>query len=1353
MALLIAIPLLCIVIAGIGLFLVLFLPAVQHRLLQEIVTRVNPAITGELSIGHISTNLFSTLELHDVQIMDSADVAGEVSVKNIRISWQLHRLLRKEIRLSSVTIDGIRIRCSINEQGAFTFPALPAPGNQGDKKQIPEKENASNWRVSSGPVRLRNIHAEFYDRANNQIGTIEEGSILARIISLDSIIAQLTVSQGSYQSPWWTGSALGISSSVTITPQCLTVENLNITSSQTTFSGSGQIPFTGSGQWGVSATVSSEIKAIPAVFNNVPGFGTSGNVQLTASWRGSMSHPLLKTELNAYSIEIDENTIDSLHASAQYDSGSFLTSDIFLGGRGGNCTASVSVLIPDLFSRPQVAAYSLQTNLTGITPRKINGVDTLLPDILRKVEFSAAVTAEGSGTTALPTKILCRSSIKLPDLSKQPVDLYTSLQDSIVSVSINLEGNTLSGTGTLRRGGAITGLFDLSAGNLGGITTRLIGTPVTGTILSSISCGGTMEAPVLQAVIRGSRLGWRSVFADTLISEIRMLPEKQFYLDTFAIAGRAELDSLADSSYHIPVKGNTAFSVSGSGPMLAPDISITTFGKNLQYEKVNVDSFRIEIFTDSLDSITLSSSYAYFPDITTSLSITGGYSLSSHQATLSAGCTASGGDSVQLVGNLQGNGTWREDTVFADVAISDFPIALFGQLASLERELNGTLTASCNVSGSVNNPLIKLSLSATQPKYDRFLMEHIGINIVMEDSLINAGTTVNFTPADSLTAEGILPVLPSFSYRPDTTGERPCSVSVFGADLPIQLFCPFMDTNWQTGGTVSVDVAAYLREKEFGVDGGVKIRDGAAHNGVYQLSASGIGVSADVSGSIGEPAASFEITASPVLISGEKIDSLRCVGSINKKGLLLSSGDIILRKDGHVSLTGNLPFTTDTAAEKITTPHLEFSIVQLPLQVAAPFLSGVTVQQGIIQGKGSVGFPQSGLPDVTGTITLSDGGVTLEEIEPAIGPVSVEIVFAGDSIFVRKIDATWGKGTCSGNSTIVLRDDSLPSITGSFRILKVRCAIPEVFDAALEQADLTLSTNENQYAIKGNLQAGECRYTQDIQIDDLLSSFRAVPYTPPPNETDSLLRNVKLDIGVDLQDNVILDMNLGYLKIGGNMQLTGSAAKPSFTGELRLMEGYVYYLDRRFTIDKAVLTNYNPGALNPGIFIEAASQVTAVSGGQMEYYTVLLKVTGSFENPVVTLSEKSGALNQIEIVSILTFGQLTGGMSGDVRDRLRTFVGQSVLGFGTRKLEKALGIEKIEFQGDVFGGKDGVASSRVTIAKRVSPRLTVLYETEIGALEKPKISALFRIIKNVFLSGERTSEGNAGVDLIFKYSK
>ena len=230
-------------------------------------------------------------------------------------------------------------------------------------------------------------------------------------------------------------------------------------------------------------------------------------------------------------------------------------------------------------------------------------------------------------------------------------------------------------------------------------------------------------------------------------------------------------------------------------------------------------------------------------------------------------------------------------------------------------------------------------------------------------------------------------------------------------------------------------------------------------------------------------------------------------------------------------------------------------------------------------------------------------------------------------------------------------------------------------------------------------------------------------------------------------------MNLGYMKLDGDCILSGTIAQPSFTGEVLLTEGYVYYLDRRFTIQRATLNNYNPRELDPVIDLEAQTDVAAVSGDQMETYTIILTLKGNVNNPQITLKEKTGVLNELELFSILTFGQPIGGVSGDARERVKEFIGRSIVGFGTRRVEKMLGVEKLEIQGDLFGGKQAVKNTRVTIAKKVSPRLMVLYETDIGQLNRPKLSALYRITDRFYFSGERNSEGDAGLDLIFKYSR
>ena len=154
--------------------------------------------------------------------------------------------------------------------------------------------------------------------------------------------------------------------------------------------------------------------------------------------------------------------------------------------------------------------------------------------------------------------------------------------------------------------------------------------------------------------------------------------------------------------------------------------------------------------------------------------------------------------------------------------------------------------------------------------------------------------------------------------------------------------------------------------------------------------------------------------------------------------------------------------------------------------------------------------------------------------------------------------------------------------------------------------------------ITGTIKLGRSRFIQDIQIADLLEYFRNPSDGKSGDGTGGILDSIRLQVGIDLQENAVIDMNLGYMKLDGDCILSGTIAQPSFTGEVLLTEGYVYYLDRRFTIQRATLNNYNPRELDPVIDLEAQTDVAAVSGDQMETYTIILTLKGNVNNPQIT---------------------------------------------------------------------------------------------------------------------------------------
>lgn len=1344
---------LVIVISGFISFYILLLPPVQQRVLAFIIKRIEPTITGSISIGSVSTNLYSTIDIYWIHLEDKVDPTIYMDIDHIRCNYILPLLLCKQVTLSSLVIDSVRLRCSIASDGRFDFPALPVKTGNAVKPKAEKRQNEKPWLFKARSVRLRNIQGEFNDSVNHQTGVVEMASITAKVPSLDSILVQLLVSQGCYTSPWWTGTIKKIDASVQFNPAHLNVTTVAVTTDRSSMIGKGIIPFNTNGLWNIEATVSSQIQAIPILYNSIPEFKPSGNLHATASWSGTMMHPQLSLAMDAYSIEFKDVVFDTLSVTATYDTSSQLTGSVNMANRIGRTDISLSGELHNLFSSPKVGRYAIDSRLQHIVPEKITPLKLHLPPNLSGITLSSQIHIDGEGVSSLPSMVTCSCTIMLPKLSAEPLLLHAAMHDSMVALSAAMSGNRLNGSCNYRLDKSLSGIFNVDLNELSEISSRFVKDPLTGSVKSRIRCGGTLQNPEFTAAIDGRTIAWRDAVADTVAAIVHIARNKVF-LDTFFLSGNAQFDSLLDQYYPIDIKGAASILISGKGPLFTPDFTMVFWGTDLGYANSTVDSCSATITVAGLDSISLKNSYFRYYDHSTTLRCTGEYSRASHHGTVDLGLETLVNGRLRQAGKIEGKGVWQSDSSFAEIAISDLSLQLLSPFLSLEKKITGTVSASGSISGSNRNPLIKLGLEINKPGYDRFILQSCVLHALMADSTLEATTSLILQPAsDSITVQARIPLLPSSSWKIDTTEQRRCFIAVKGNKIPVASFSGLLDSTWQIAGVLSLDAKAQLRDRRLVLGGEVTAQNGAIVNLVQKISAEGIAADIVLDGPYIMPEASFNVTSGPIRISGEQIDRFTGVGTASPSHLSLSSGNIELRDSGLIVLKGYLPLKPADSLPSGTSGNIIFSIVRMPLQLLSPFISGIAIQNGIIQGNGEVIFTE-GKPQVNGFISLSNGMAALDDIEPVIGPATLSVRLAGDSIVVKNLQVVWGKGSARGSGSIVLRPESTPLITAVCTAGSLFWSMPEVVEGTIEQADLRCSTVNGRYVLSGAVKTGPCRYTQDVQIADFLTQLQN-PHQPAVSKTptDSILKNIQSDVSIDLQDNITVDMNLGYLKIDGNFLLSGSLTEPSYTGELHLTEGYVYYLDRKFTLERATLINYNPRILNPRIDLEAVAEVAAISGGQMETFTITLSVTGDLDNPMVKLSEKSGALNQVEIVSILTFGQSTGGMNGDVKERLRTFVGQSVLGFGTRKLEQFFGIEKIDLQGDLFGGKGAAASSRVTIAKRVTSRLMVLYESEIGNLNKPKISALYRILNNFFLSGERTSDGNAGVDLIFKYSK
>ncbi|MBD3315758.1 MAG: hypothetical protein GF344_08235, partial [Chitinivibrionales bacterium] len=202
---------------------------------------------------------------------------------------------------------------------------------------------------------------------------------------------------------------------------------------------------------------------------------------------------------------------------------------------------------------------------------------------------------------------------------------------------------------------------------------------------------------------------------------------------------------------------------------------------------------------------------------------------------------------------------------------------------------------------------------------------------------------------------------------------------------------------------------------------------------------------------------------------------------------------------------------------------------------------------------------------------------------------------------------------------------------------------------------------------------------------------------------------------------------------------------------LDVVEGGVYYLDRRFTVAGGHVRFSGPRYRNPFVGFSAVTDVVALvphSMGELpgtKVYEITLAVSGPLERPEAVLSSRP-PLSQPDIISVLTLGTTLGAVGTELGERVQALAANQLLGFGARKLERLFGLEQIRVTGDAAGAKV-VTGPHIILTKRFSRRLTLSYATAVRAIDQREISAVYRLTRHVFLVGATDQSGSSSIDL------
>ncbi|MDR2693712.1 MAG: translocation/assembly module TamB [Chitinispirillales bacterium] len=1374
---------------SIAFYHVLTLPSVQERALRVAEGKISELgyLNGEITIERLSSNFISYVDIYGLRAVGKSGYGDSVYVGRVTVRYWLPPLLKKTVCVRKTTVTDVRGHIVMSPDGdimipfmpveyydktdsaalgGYTAPPAPSAPPPAHKRRKKTKANyydedghydPSKWpvKVDLGRARVNGINAVYRDLKNDMVGEIVNADAEARFYAIDSFYAEIRVPDGSYVSPWWNGAIDTICASGVVTWRNLEVRSMQFKGATTHVTAAGKLSYYEGKPWDIRADFITSVKPLPVLYENAEGLGRDGILEGKASFGGTLYEPIFGAQVKGYGLVYRGYALDAFDVNASYGRDEYGRARVRGGSAFGRFDVDARLLMKNLMRGPEFGGYSAAVLLSGLDAKRI------AEELKIKLPFpvdSGQLRLKADGKCfKIPAQADLTAEFEGAKLSGGAIAANVRLKNDSWELDGNWGANSVEGRGkvdfkTLAIDGAVNAdVRDPSVPAAAFTKERALGK-----IELAAEFGGRLndiEKIAVSAVVKGDGIRWRGVRADSL--------EAHLSVDSARVRLRradghvyGRVDSVAAFfGQGGKIGGYIDADVSMKGGLDDPLINARLRGYGLRYARYVVDT--LTGFA-SMEKDTVRWNSLYLRGMGTTLE-SGGHLIIGPNIALNGGVELfderPDGSRVSA-GRVTAGGTITADSVKGSCRLTSLPLRMLDPWVPPEHRMRGVFSLSGDFSGTPANPSGRVNFRLTEPVYGKYGIHSIVGDAALSDSLLVAAAFVRTSDAaNPIELKALLPLLPSSGYKIDETGRRAARVNAITDRFALsELSAMFLEPDCRVIGNAAFDVKLINAGGGWNIGGALSIPDAEVYYKPLEATVNGVRLNVGLSGTPQSPLAAFTLATARTEMGQLRMDKSFIRGRSGVDTLLLDSVALVFRDTGIVNLKGMLRYGGLDSIFHNQNFYAQYWIKTLPISAFSRLIPNIRLRNGVFNGAGLI-HATGGRPLVDGALRLTGLNVAIPDINPTVGPLDANLRFSDSTLTVASLNARWGgRGSLSASGRTSWNLEKVADVNLNVRGQDISFELPDVVNVGVTNADLRISDRGGGIIVDGRVAMGPTSYVRDLNIVDLINQMQVaadVRRTPNP-----FLQNILLRVNLDLANNVSVDMNIGTLLMDGRLMVAGTAGSPGIVGEIKIVDGFVYYLDRKFTIAEGVIFNPDHSRLNPTLRITAKADIITFSpNSRSEQFTVTLNVTGTMDNPVVRFMAEP-TLSELDILSILTFGERMGGMGSDINNRLMNIAAQQAIGLGTRRLEKLLNLDRVSVSGDVLGtGNSQSAGATIGVSKRFTSRLNVSYETNTNNLSDRKVTAQYRLLQNLFLEGLTSSDGENALDLILRYSR
>jgi translocation and assembly module TamB len=382
------------------------------------------------------------------------------------------------------------------------------------------------------------------------------------------------------------------------------------------------------------------------------------------------------------------------------------------------------------------------------------------------------------------------------------------------------------------------------------------------------------------------------------------------------------------------------------------------------------------------------------------------------------------------------------------------------------------------------------------------------------------------------------------------------------------------------------------------------------------------------------------------------------------------------------------------------------------LSLVTPRLRGVGAARLSVDVSGT-----RAAPHVLGTLDLEGAGVRVRGFPHGLEGLRGRLRFTEGAAELEGVNGTLAGGQLTIEGQAAYPGGRLTSydIRPTGRGLALR--YPEGLRSLLD-ADLRLFGDVRKQWITGTIDVRQALYTKRYDVaSELLGARRVLP-----PEADSGEEGAQLDLRVRAPGTVRIDNNLATLAASADLAIQGTTRAPVVTGRAEIERGRLFFQGRTYVIQRGALDFVNPQRLDPLFDIEAETRIRS--------YRVTLRVSGTLEHVTPTLTSDP-PLSSLQILALLA-GQDESEVANLTQAEARAnqgnlaAAGAATLAAGRlsesvgleREAERLFGLNRFSIDPSLLRGAGTTPTARVTVGKRLTPDLNVLYSQDLRGTDE-----------------------------------